>query len=306
MTMGEIKHLPVMVREVLSAFLQSPPKRHLFLDCTVGMGGHSEAILAATPSDVKVIGVDRDAKSLKEAAGRLACFEGRFILRKGSFLEIPQIVRALNLKEVDGILFDLGISSYQLDQADRGFSFQKSAMLDMRMDQEQSETASDIINRLSRTELISLIGTYGEERWASRIASAIVHYRDREGAILRTDELERIIWTATPAAARHGRIHPATRTFQALRIAVNTEIEQLEKGLPHAISMLSVGGRVGVITFHSLEDRCVKRTFRKFSQVSETRRFLSLSKKPAVPTEEERRANPRSRSAKLRLLERAA
>lgn len=328
-------HRPVLVNEVLAAlkispgainygaqFACRPSAKKIYLDCTVGMGGHTEAILNATSPDGKLVGIDRDEEALHLAEKRLSPFSDRLVLRKGSFREIIQITEDLHLKELDGILFDLGISSFQLDQAERGFSFQKQGPLDMRMDRQQQESAADLMNRLSEAELTDMIQRYGEERWARRIASAIVRRRREKGAIVRTEELEGIIWRATPAKSRHGRIHPATRTFQALRMAVNQEMEQLESGLEAAISLLALGGRLAVISFHSLEDRMVKQTFRKWadqkrgrkyaspSPVAEpagsSRRFVNLYKKPIVAGPEELAFNPRARSAKLRALERAA
>ncbi len=296
-----------------------PPTHKIYLDCTVGMGGHTEAILNATAPDGKVIGFDRDEEALQLAKKRLIALSDRLVLRKGSFQEMLHMTDEFHMKEVDGILFDLGLSSFQLDQADRGFSFQRPGPLDMRMDRQQKESAADWVNRLSQAELTDMIQRYGEERWAKRIASAILRYRQEQGAIVRTEELEGIIWRATPAHNRHGRIHPATRTFQALRIFVNQEMAQLEAGLEAAISLLSLGGRLVVISFHSLEDRLVKQTFKRWAgQKGEiyaaasaepgdaSRRFINLYKKPIIAGPEEVSLNPRARSAKLRALERAA
>lgn len=313
-------HRSVLVHEVLAALACRPAAKKVYLDCTVGMGGHTEAILNATAPDGKVIGIDRDEEALRLAEKRLIALSDRLVLRKASFREMRRITNELQINEVDGVLFDLGISSFQLDQAERGFSFQRPGPLDMRMDRQQKESAADWVNRLSQAELTDLIQRYGEERWARRIASAILRHREEKGAIARTEELEGIIWRATPANSRHGRIHPATRTFQALRMAVNQEMEQLEAGLEEAISLLALGGRLAVISFHSLEDRLVKQTFKKwtgqkkenrFAAPSEepadrSRRFINLYKKPIVAGPEEVSSNPRARSAKLRALERAA
>jgi 16S rRNA (cytosine1402-N4)-methyltransferase len=330
--MGSI-HRPVLVNEVLTALKISPGAtsygaqfacrsgaKKVYLDCTVGMGGHTEAILNATAPDGRVIGMDRDEEALQLAEKRLTAFSDRLVLLKGSFQEILRVTGELHLKEADGILFDLGISSFQLDQAERGFSFQRPGPLDMRMDRRQEESAADWVNRLSQAELTTMIQRYGEERWAKRIASAILRHRQEKGAIVRTEELEGIIWRATPAKSRHGRIHPATRTFQALRMTVNQEMEQLESGLETAISLLALGGRLVVISFHSLEDRLVKQTFKKWADPKReirpaspaeepstlSRRFVNLYKKPLIAGPEEVSLNPRARSAKLRALERAA
>ncbi|NKE70391.1 16S rRNA (cytosine(1402)-N(4))-methyltransferase RsmH [Candidatus Manganitrophus noduliformans] len=298
-------HEPVLVEEVLIALDCKPNGRKLYLDCTVGLGGHTEAILAATNPEGRVVGLDRDEEALALAEKRLHPYRDRIILRKGSFNELSRIAAELNLKEVDGLLFDLGISSLQLDRPERGFSFQRPGPLDMRMNQMEKETAADWINRATERELAEIIRTYGEERWAKRIASSIIRFRSESGPITRTEELEGVIWRAYPAKARHGRIHPATRTFQAFRMVVNQEMAQLEAGLEAALSLLAVGGRLVVISFHSLEDRLVKQTFKKWA-MQEPRRFVNLYKKPIQAGPEEIARNPRARSAKLRGLERAA
>ncbi len=280
-----------------------------YVDCTLGPGGHTEAILNASAPHGKVIGIDRDGAALKLATERLKGFKNRLTLQKGAFKELGKIMATLQIETADGILFDFGISSYQLDTAERGFSFQKAGPLDMRMDSESGETAADLVNRLPEKELTLLIKTLGEERWASRIASRIVRFREEEKQITRTEELENIIWRATPRKARHGRIHPATRTFQALRMAVNHEIEQIEAGLKAAISRLACGGRLVVISFHSLEDRAVKHCFRGWEKETKYRskpKYINLYKKPITAGPDEISRNRRARSAKLRVLERAA
>lgn len=298
-------HQPVLVEEVLIALDCKPNGRKLYLDCTVGLGGHTEAILAATGPEGRVVGLDRDEEALALAEKRLRSYRDRIILRKSSFKELSNIAAELHLKEVDGLLFDLGISSLQLDRPERGFSFQKPGPLDMRMSQTEKETAADWVNRATEHELAEIIRTYGEERWAKRIASSIIRFRSESGPITRTEELEGAIWRAYPAKERHGRIHPATRTFQAFRMAVNQEMAQLEAGLETAGSLLAVGGRLVVISFHSLEDRLVKQTFKKWA-MQEPRRFVNIYKKPIQAGPEEIARNPRARSAKLRALERAA
>ncbi|HIE65048.1 MAG: 16S rRNA (cytosine(1402)-N(4))-methyltransferase RsmH [Nitrospira sp.] len=306
---GESVHRPVLVKAVLEALACQPVPEKIYLDCTVGAGGHTEAILNQTAPYGRVIGLDRDDEILKIAEKRLSGFSDRLVMRQGSFCEMGQIIKDLHLSEVDGILFDFGVSSLQLDRAERGFSFQKPGPLDMRMDRGQKETAADWVNRLSQEELADVIWRYGEDRWSRRISSGIVRYRDEKGKIVRTEELEGIIWKAVPAKYRHGRIHPATRTFQALRIVVNQELEQIELGLAQAMSLMAVGGRLTVISFHSLEDRCVKQTFKKAVSpglADREKRFINLYKKPLVAGPEEISQNPRARSAKLRCLERAA
>jgi len=302
---GESIHQPVLAHEVLVALGCQPQRKKVYLDCTVGMGGHAEAILTATAPDGSVVGVDRDDEALALAESRLRSYRNRIVLKKGSFKELSQIAAELDLKEVDGVLFDLGVSSLQLDRPERGFSFQKQGPLDMRMNRAEKETAADWVNRATERELTETIRTYGEERWAKRIASSIIRFRSESGPITRTEELEGVIWRAYPARERHGRIHPATRTFQAIRMVVNQEMAQLEAGLEAAVSLLAVGGRLVVISFHSLEDRFVKQMFKKWAS-QEPRRFVGLYKKPIRPGSEEIARNPRARSAKLRALERAA
>ncbi len=306
---AESVHQPVLVNAVLGALACQPLSSKVYLDCTVGAGGHTEAILNQTAPHGRVIGLDRDDEILAIATKRLSDFSDRLVMRQGSFRQIVQTIEGLHLSEVDGILFDFGVSSFQLDQAERGFSFQKPGPLDMRMDRGQKETAADWINRLSQAELADVIWRYGEDRWSRRISAGIVRYRGEKGEILRTEELEAIIWKAVPAKYRHGRIHPATRTFQALRIVVNQELEQIEAGLAQAMSLMAVGGRLTVISFHSLEDRCVKQTFKRAASSGppdREKRFINLFKKPIVAGPEEISQNPRARSAKLRCLERAA
>jgi len=311
---SETGHQPVMRAEVADALACRPTA--VYVDCTLGLGGHTEAILERTVPDGVVIGIDRDAEALALAEKRLARHAGRFILTQGAFGDLPAIVGALQEAppphfpappyDISGILFDLGVSSFQLDHPERGFSFQKPGPLDMRMDRAQEKTAADWVNRASERALTTLIRAYGEERWAKRIASAIFQHRRTVGDILRVETLEQVIWRAIPAHARHGRIHPATRTFQALRIAVNDEMTQLQVGLGAAISLLAPGGRLVVLSFHSLEDRCVKQMFKGAAMRKEEKRFINLHRKPVRTGIEECARNPRSRSAKMRVLERAA
>jgi 16S rRNA (cytosine1402-N4)-methyltransferase len=263
--------------------------RGLVIDMTLGAGGHAEALLA---SGVRhVVGVDRDPEAITVAADRLAPFGDRFRAVPARFSEVD---RETVEGAVDGVLFDLGVSSMQLDEARRGFSFRADGPLDMRMS-EEGPTAADLVNGLPEGELADVIFQFGEERRARRIARAIVRARER-GRIETTDALARVVVGAV--GRRPGGPHPARRTFQALRIAVNRETEELAASLPQAVDLLVPGGRVVVIAYHSLEDRIVKRAFRDDPRVN------PLTKRPLVPTGEEVSANPRARSAKLRAAER--
>jgi len=273
-----------------------------YLDCTVGQGGHAELILERSGPDSVVIGIDRDPAAIAATGGRLVRFASRMRLVKGNFGALKQCLRSVGVPEVDGVIFDLGVSSAQLDRPERGMSFLADGPLDMRMDPGGGRTAADLINRLPERELADLIYRYGEERYSRRIAHAIVQARTSH-PLHTTFDLVSAIKSAVPASYRHGRIHCATRTFQALRIAVNQELDVIEGALRDAAAVLAPGGRLCVISFHSLEDRIVKQTFRALSQGPEA--CLSvLTKKPQVPSDEECRENPRARSAKLRVAER--
>ncbi len=302
-------HQPVLLQEVLSALNCKSETKKSYVDCTLGLGGHSKAILEASSPSTTLIGIDRDEEALQIARERIGDTSGRFISRKGTFQDILTIVGDLKQTELDGILFDFGISSFQLDTAERGFSFQNPGPLDMRMDRQSGSPASELINRLSEADIKNMIQTLGEERWAGRIASRIVRHRSETGDILRTEELENIIWRAVPARFRHGRTHPATRTFQALRMTVNEELEQITAGLEAAIPLLAIGGRLVVISFHSLEDRKVKQCFKSWAKKYPTpgeKHYINLYKKPLIASPQECQENRRARSAKLRALERAA
>jgi 16S rRNA (cytosine1402-N4)-methyltransferase len=289
-----------MVKEVSSWLLWNKPV--CLCDGTVGHGGHAEVLLEGMGEAGKLIGLDRDEEALVTCRERLSRFGERVVLIKGVFVDLPLHLQRAGCPQVDGVLLDLGVSSRQLDDPKRGFSFQSDGPLDMRMDQSSGQTAADLVNRLPEGELADLIYHYGEERYSRRIARAIVQTRGLR-PLQRTQELVDVIKGAVPAAYRHGRLHCATRTFQALRIAVNREIETLEPALRRAVDVLRPGGRLAVISFHSLEDRIVKQTFRSLAQGDDPRLVL-LTKKPQVPTEEECRSNPRARSAKLRVAER--
>ncbi len=282
-------HEPVLLDEVLS--LLSPGPGVLICDATCGTGGHAEAILAR---GAELVGLDKDPQALEIARGRLARFGARVRLLHADFRELRAALARLGIKEVQGVLFDLGVSSLQLDSPARGFSFREEAPLDMRMDPSQPLTAAELVNRLPEPELARILWEYGEERYARRIARGIVRARDK-APIPTTTELARLVARCYPPG-RH-RIHPATRTFQALRIAVNDELAALKEGLAQAVELLSPGGVVCVISFHSLEDRIVKYFFRARAKAG---RLELLTKKPLRPSPEEVARNPRARSAKLR------
>jgi 16S rRNA (cytosine1402-N4)-methyltransferase len=253
-------HEPVLLNEVLEWF--RPERGGTFVDCTLGLGGHTEAILAATP-ETRVIGLDQDAKALALAQKRLEKFADRFQAVHTNFKNLSEALRDSGIAQVQGVLADIGVSSLQFDNAERGFSFATDAPLDMRMDETQGETAADLANHLSETELADLIFEYGEERGARKIARRIVKERQQR-PIETTKQLADIAIRALNIPGRW-RIHPATRTFQAFRIAVNDELNTLEQFIPEAISALASGGRLAIISFHSLEDRIVKRAFQRES-----------------------------------------
>ncbi len=273
-----------------------------YLDCTVGYGGHAEKILEASDSNSRLIGFDRDEGAIAASREKLARFGGRVLLFHGHFVNLKQHITFSGISQVDGILFDLGVSSPQLDEPARGFSFQWDGPLDMRMDRSMRGTAADMVNRWPETQLADTIFQFGEERFSRRIARAIVRARQRH-PLATTKELVSVIEGAVPANYRHGRLHCATRTFQALRIAVNQELDCLEPALRDAVDVLSPGGRLCVISFHSLEDRIVKHTLRMLSSTDDPA-LMVLTKKPQVPSREESGRNPRSRSAKLRAAQR--
>jgi 16S rRNA (cytosine1402-N4)-methyltransferase len=285
-------HVSVLLDETLELLAVRPGG--LWVDGTVGLGGHARALLRASAPDGRLLGLDRDAETLERARGVLDEYGPRVRLEAGDFREIPE---RLGRERADGVLLDLGVSSVQLDEAERGFSFQSDGPLDMRMDRREEETAADVVNRRPEKELADLIYAYGEERRSRRIARAIVRTRER-APIRTTAELADIVRRATPGGGRGGRLHPATRTFQALRIHVNRELEGLGPALERIVGCLVPEGRLAVIAFHSLEDRTVKTTFRELSR----RGHRLLTKKPVRPSEAEVRKNPRSRSARLRAI----
>jgi 16S rRNA (cytosine1402-N4)-methyltransferase len=291
-------HLPVMASEVVEQL--RPERGGVFVDCTVGLGGHSSALLAAGAG--RIIGLDRDLDALDRARQTLAPWSERVALVHADFRSIDAVLDRLGVTLIDGALADLGLSSLQLEAPGRGFSFQRDEPLDMRMDRNAGETAADLVARSDERELADAIFQYGEERHSRRVARAIVRAR-RESPVATTGRLATIVRQVIPYRGRL-RIDPATRTFQALRIWVNQELEGLDRFLEAAARRLRSQARLVVITFHSLEDRIVKRTFRALEKSEVTMRVLT--RKPLGPTEEEVRRNPRARSAKLRAVERAA
>ncbi|HEY5648747.1 MAG TPA: 16S rRNA (cytosine(1402)-N(4))-methyltransferase RsmH [Nitrospiria bacterium] len=293
-------HKPVLREEVLRELVL--PGTSVLADCTVGDGGHAEAMLEALGAGGFLIGLDRDPKAVQRAGERLKRHAGRFFLVHENFNRLDRVLDDKGFSGVDGILMDLGISSVQLDDPVRGFSFQKDGPLDMRMDQGRGLTASELVNTLPERDLLKILFQYGEERWSRRIVRAILRVRQQQ-PIRTTLELARIIREAVPPAYRHRRIHPATKTFQALRVAVNQELDGLEDALVSAAGALNPGGRLGVIAFHSLEDRIVKQTFRRLAPRKDGS-YTRVTKKPIIPGEDEMKDNPRSRSAKFRVLQR--
>jgi 16S rRNA (cytosine1402-N4)-methyltransferase len=282
----------VLLAEALELLAVKPGG--LWVDGTVGLGGHAAALLRASEPDGRLLGLDKDSETLERAREALAPFGARAQLEAADFREIAERLRG---EGADGILLDLGLSSAQLDEPERGFSFQADGPLDMRMDRSRGETAADVVNRTREADLADLIHRYGEEPASRRIARAIARAR-KTRRIRTTTELARIVSRA--AGRRRSRIHPATRTFQALRIRVNRELEGLGGAIERAAERLKPGGRLAVIAFHSLEDRAVKEAFRTLA----TRGFRILTRKPVRPSEAEVRRNPRGRSARLRALAR--
>jgi len=284
----------VLVDEVV--FLLRPRDGGWVIDATVGMGGHAEAILSAGGGSVSLLGLDTDREALARAGERLAPFRDRVALAHSSFRDLARAAAEQGIDRARAILLDLGLSSWQLEQSGRGFSFQGDEPLDMRLDPSTGETVAALVNRLPEPELARLIFEYGEEPYARRIARAIVRRRP----LARTGDLVAAVRGAVPRAAWPRRLHVATRTFQALRMAVNDELGALRQALAQAPVLLAPAGRLGVISFHSGEDRIVKQTFRALEPAG----FAELEPSPRQPTDDEVRENPRARSAKLRVLER--
>lgn len=291
-------HVPVMQAEVISSL--NLKAGACFVDGTLGLGGHSRLIAAQlTAPEARLIGIDRDVESVAIAKRNLTGVPVRCDFVHDDFRRIDKILEQLGAPKIDGILLDLGISSFQIDKPERGFSIRAEGPLDMRMDQAGYISAYDLVNSLSEKEISSILKDYGEERMCKRIARFLVQQRSVK-PIESTKELSDIVLRAMPAALRRQRIHPATRTFQAFRIAVNRELESLELFLERCVPYLNPGSRLCIISFHSLEDRIVKQKFRQYATQGQLR---LITKKPLRPTEGEVTANPRARSARLRVAE---
>jgi len=284
-------HVPVLLQETME--LLRPVAGGVYVDGNLGLGGHSDEILRRSSPDGQVVGFDCDGVALAVARQRLAPFSERLTVCHRNFTAMAETLNELGIKSVDGILLDLGVSSLQLDTPDRGFSFRSGGPLDMRMDPSQGETAADLLRRLSEEDLADIFYNFGEERQARRIAAAVAEFRQRE-TLVTTDQLASLIERAIPRKFHPRDIHVATRSFQALRIAVNRELDNLVEALATGSRLLKEGGRFCVISFHSLEDRLVKRAFQA------DQRLRVLTRKPVRPTEQECQENPRSRSARLR------
>ena len=307
------EHVPVLLEECISMLNIRP--EGIYVDGTLGLGGHSAAIAARLSPTGRLIGIDRDETALARASQRLAEYAPLVTLVHGSFGHLEEILEELGIPAVDGMLFDLGVSSPQLDEAERGFSYRLDAPLDMRMDRTQSLTARDVVNTYDEAELSRILFQYGEEKYARRISAALVRRR-AEKSIETTGELVDIIRTAMPAAALREKQHPAKRSFQAIRIEVNGELREVEQMMASAPDRLRPGGRLCVITFHSLEDRIVKQGISRCEHGCTCPReapvctcgfhqtLKNLTGKPILPSPVEQAANPRARSAKLRAAER--
>jgi 16S rRNA (cytosine1402-N4)-methyltransferase len=312
---SDFGHLPVLLESVLD--LLTIRADGIYVDCTLGGGGHSSAILSRLGENGRLIAIDRDDDALLAGRERLAATGSKMAWQAvhGNFAELAGILESLGLSGVDGILADLGVSSWQLDQAERGFGYSQAGPLDMRMDRETGPTAADVVNSYNEKDLVRILRDYGEERYAGRIAAAIVAFRNRK-PFRTTVELAEIVRGAMPPAGRQEAQHPARRTFQAIRIEVNQELAAVEHLLAAAPMLLNPGGRVCIITFHSLEDRLVKNAFRQMENPCTCPRDFPVcvcGKKPlgrvvtrraVIATAQEQRSNPRSRSAKLRCFER--
>ena len=309
--MESFVHKSVLLDECMEGLAIRPDG--IYVDGTAGGGGHSFAI-ASRLTTGKLIAIDQDAAAIKAASERLAPLGDRARVVRSNFSEIGTVLDDLGIEEIDGVLLDLGVSSYQLDTPDRGFAYQSDAPLDMRMDQRKEKSAYAVVNTYSEADIKNILYTYGEERFAARIAAKIVERRAVR-PIETTGELSDLIKSAIPAAAREGGHHPAKRTFQAIRIEVNGELDVIEPALRSATARMRQGGRLCVITFHSLEDRITKQTFAKLSTGCTCPKSLPIcvcgnkpqlrivSKKPVLPSDAELTENPRSRSAKLRVAE---
>lgn len=305
-------HKPVLFEECMEGLAIRPDG--IYVDGTAGGGNHSFGIASRLGEGGRLIAIDQDADAIRAAGEKLKPFSDRVTVVRSNFRQIADVCRMLGIEKIDGLLLDLGVSSYQLDTAERGFSYQADAPLDMRMDSRNPLTAYDVVNGYTEQQLRRIFFDYGEERFSARIASAILRHRE-QAPIQTTGELVRIIKEAIPAGARDGGHHPAKRTFQAIRIEVNAELDVIEPALRSAVAMLNPGGRAAVITFHSLEDRIVKQTFADLATGCTCPKSLPVcvcgrrpvvrlvNRKPILPGEAELAENPRSRSAKLRIAE---
>lgn len=306
-------HRPVLVNEVLD--LLNVLEGNMYVDATVGSGGHAAAILQRMKGNGRLLGIDRDIEAIKRAQVNLEPWQCQCVLAHGNFVDMVDIAYRNGIQEVNGIIVDLGVSSEQLETAERGFSFARNGPLDMRMDKSQQTTAADLVNALPEQELVFLLKMCGEERDARRIARAVAREREKE-PIVTTAHLATIV--ARAKGWRRGRLHPATKTFMALRMAVNEELKNLEEMLGEALKLLGAGGRLAIISFQSHEDRTVKTFFYRHSGRSgfsesgngtadeRSPELRLVTRKAVTPSEEEMRTNPRSRSAKLRVAEKQA
>lgn len=302
----QFTHKSVLYEESLELLNCKPG--HIVVDGTLGGGGHARGILESIVPGGKLIGIDRDPQALEYATEKLSEFEDTFIPIHGNFADVDSILRDLDIESIDGMILDIGVSSPQLDNVERGFTYREDAPLDMRMNPDQDFSAYDVVNDYSREQLTKIIGSYGEERWASRIAQFIVDNRPIE----TTGKLVTIIKAAIPAGARRRGPHPAKRTFQAIRIEVNGELDALKQGIDRAIEVLKPGGRLCIISFHSLEDRIVKRAFKRLEDPCICAKDAPIcvcglepkveivTRKPIMASERELKGNPRARSARLR------
>ena len=310
----KFEHTPVLLEEVIENLRIRPDG--IYVDGTVGGGGHAYETASRLTQGGRLIGIDQDLDALAAAGERLKPFGDRVTIVRDNYVNMKQVLADLGIEAVDGICLDLGVSSYQLDTAERGFSYMEDAPLDMRMDRREDRTAADLVNECTEQELFRIIRDYGEDRFAKNIAKHIVKARERR-PIRTTGELADIIRGAIPMKIQVTGGHPAMRTFQALRIALNRELQVLEDSIDEMIGLLNPGGRLCIITFHSLEDRIVKNGFRRNESpctcppgfpvcvCGKKSRGTVITKKPILPTKEEEKENPRSRSAKLRIFERA-
>lgn len=305
----DFHHVSVLLPEMIDNIIGDP--QGIYVDCTLGGGGHSRALAERLGAGAVLIGFDQDKEAIAAASQRLAGTDCRFIPVQSNFHQFNTVLDELGIGSIDGVMFDLGVSSYQLDTAERGFSYQQDGPLDMRMDRSQGKSAYDVVNTYSEGELYQVIKNYGEERWAKRIAQFIVEAR-REKPLERTSDLVTVIKKAIPAGARKDGPHPAKRTFQAIRIEVNDELGILKDSFEQAAQRLKPGGRIGIITFHSLEDRIAKQSLKLMATncicppdmpvcTCHHKAILKASRHAIEPGETELAENPRARSAKLRV-----